>query len=106
MKKKEYQAILEPIMEQYRQKPYSFWESLVEKEQITFEGTTESGREYQVEIDPIWDDKSKGNIRVCFMIDDGGWRAYCPVGNSFIIAPDGSFVGEQGGGGSSSARGH
>jgi hypothetical protein len=27
-------------------------------------------------------------------IDDGGWRAFLPWTDSFIIAPDGSFVGE------------
>jgi hypothetical protein len=27
-------------------------------------------------------------------IDDGGVRALMPLGESFILAPDGSFVGE------------
>jgi len=27
-------------------------------------------------------------------IDDGGWRAFFPTTESFIMAPNGSFVGE------------
>jgi hypothetical protein len=27
-------------------------------------------------------------------IDDGGWSAFIPLTDDFIIAPDGSFVGE------------
>jgi hypothetical protein len=42
----------------------------------------------------LWDDKSKVNLRVIVSIDDGGWRAYSPLGVDFIRAPDGSFVGE------------
>jgi hypothetical protein len=28
------------------------------------------------------------------LIDDGGWRSFKPMGEDFIVAPDGSFVGE------------
>jgi hypothetical protein len=31
---------------------------------------------------------------VFVQIDDGGWRAFTPMSDSFIIAPDGSFVGD------------
>jgi hypothetical protein len=27
-------------------------------------------------------------------IDDGGWRSFAPLADDFIVAPDGSFVGE------------
>jgi hypothetical protein len=59
-----------------------------------FEVTGESGAEYQLEIQSFWDDKPNGDLRVCVSIDDGGLRAYSPLTDSFIIAPDGSFVGE------------
>lgn len=53
-----------------------------------------SGTGYQVEIEVIWDNKPNGNIRVLGAIDDGRLRAYSPLTRSFILAPDGSFVGE------------
>jgi hypothetical protein len=33
-------------------------------------------------------------MRVLAAIDDGGWHALVPLMASFIVAPDGSFVGE------------
>jgi len=34
-------------------------------------------------------------MRVFISIDDGGWqRIICPITDDFIIAPDGSFIGE------------
>ena len=94
MRKSEYWELLKPIVAKYRQHGYSFWRSRVGGEPITFEDATAHGTEYQVEIDAIWDGKADGDIRVMFSIDDGGWRAYCPVCDDFIIAPDGRFVGE------------
>ena len=35
-----------------------------------------------------------GNVRVIGSIDDGGWRAFVPLSDSFIKAADGRFVGE------------
>lgn len=35
-----------------------------------------------------------GAIRVIGSIDDGGWRAFRPLSDDFIRAPDGTFVGE------------
>jgi hypothetical protein len=42
----------------------------------------------------LWDDRAGGNIRVIASIDDGGLHAFAPLTDSFIKAPDGSFVGE------------
>lgn len=55
-----------------------------------------SGVEYQVEIEGFWDDPRQegGNLRIFGSIDDGGWRAFSPLTDSFIVAPDGSFIGE------------
>ena len=47
-------------------------------------------KQYQVEVEAFWDGKPGANIRVLISIDDGGWRAYCPVCESFMIAPDDS----------------
>ena len=49
---------------------------------------------YQVEVQAFWDDKSERNLRVLGSIDDGGFSAFKPLTDDFIVAPDGSFVGE------------
>lgn len=54
-----------------------------------------SGVEYQIEIEALWDDRRTQTLRVVVSVDDGsGWRAFVPLTDSFIVAPDGSFVGE------------
>jgi hypothetical protein len=64
------------------------------KEPSAFEVEGASGTTYQLEIEVLWDDKRGGNIRVIGSIDDGGWRAFSLLSDDFIMAPDGSFVGE------------
>ncbi len=55
----------------------------------------ESGVRYQVEVQAFWDTpRQPGNLRVIIAIDDGGWRSFRPLSTDFIIASDGSFVGE------------
>jgi hypothetical protein len=49
---------------------------------------------YQVEIDVVWDNEPGAAVRVLGSIDDGGWRAFMPICESFIKAPDASFVDE------------
>jgi hypothetical protein len=54
-----------------------------------------SGAEYQVEVEALWDDRDAQTLRILASVDDGrGWRAFSPLTDSFIVAPDGSFVGE------------
>ena len=54
-----------------------------------------SGAEYQIEIEALWDDRRAQTLRIVVSVDDGsGWRAFAPLTDSFIVAPDGSFVGE------------
>jgi hypothetical protein len=48
-----------------------------------------------VETEAFWDDRKHGHLRVLVAVDDGrGWSAVSPVCDNFIIAPDGSFIGE------------
>jgi len=54
-----------------------------------------SGVKYQIDIRPIWDDRPGGVIRVLGLVDDGGVRAFFPLSDDFLIAPDGTFVGEE-----------
>jgi hypothetical protein len=52
------------------------------------------GKKYQLEAEVFWDGKKGGDIRVIVMGADGGWRAFKPLTSDFVMAPDGSFVGE------------
>jgi hypothetical protein len=56
----------------------------------------QSGVVCQVKVEGDWDDPGQqgGNLRILGLIDDGGWRAFAPLTDSFIVAPDGSFIGE------------
>lgn len=55
----------------------------------------ESGVRFQVEVQAFWDTpRQPGNLRVIVAIDDGGWSSFRPLSTDFIIASDGSFVGE------------
>ena len=60
----------------------------------TCDVTAESGTRYQRESQVLWDGKAGGDIRVLVAVDDGGVSAFKPLTDSFILAPDGSFVGE------------
>lgn len=62
--------------------------------QDTGELAGHSGTRYQFEIQAFWDDKRRENIRGVGSIDDMGWRALSPLSLDFMVAPDGSFVGE------------
>ena len=53
-----------------------------------------SGTTYQRETYAVWDGEKEGNLRLFVAVDGGGWRAFAPLSESFIIAPDGSFIGE------------
>jgi hypothetical protein len=53
-----------------------------------------SGTTYQVKTHAVWDGKAGGDLRLFVEVDDGGWRAFVPLSESFIVSPDGSFVGE------------
>ena len=54
-----------------------------------------SGVEYCVEIQGVWDNGKPGDLRILVGIDDGYLRsALRPLTDDFVMAPDGSFVGE------------
>jgi hypothetical protein len=52
------------------------------------------GREYQIEIEAMWDDRPGGAVRVIGAVDDGSWRAFLPLSDDFLMTPEGRFVGE------------
>jgi hypothetical protein len=93
MNKQEAQGLLIECLAGYRNYSYDDLQTRL-GEIDTCQVIGESGIQYQVEIQVFWDDKLQQNIRVIGAIDDGGWRAFLPLADSFIMAPDGSFVGE------------
>ncbi len=93
MDKQEAKAILSVQLDEYRRRSYSDLRNLLESQE-TSEVTGDSGTRYQLEFYSIWDDQPVGNLRVLGSIDDGGVRAFFPITDDFIVAPDGSFVGE------------
>jgi len=94
MNKHEAQTLLAAKLAEYRDRSYAELTKKVGGQEDYYEMTGPSGAEYQTEILFFWDDKAGGNLRVAGSIDDGGWRAYLPLTDSFIVASDGSFVGE------------
>ena len=57
--------------------------------------TGQSGTQYQVDVQVRWDDIPNGDIRVLGGIDDGGWRAFAPLTEDFILGPEWKAVGEE-----------
>ena len=94
MNKTESIWVIETELEAFRSKPYSELAFLVDTEPTTGQILGPSGKEYQFEIMVFWDDRPDGDIRVIGNADDGGWRAYFPMGTGFVKAPDDTFVGE------------
>ena len=93
MNQEEAKTILERELSRYRRRSYSELLSLVGGGE-TFERPSPSGVSYQVEVQVFFDDESRRNLLVAGAIDDGGWRAFVPLCDDFIMAPDGSYVGE------------
>lgn len=93
MNKQEAKRILAEHLAKYRTRPYADLQRLLHEQDMA-EVTAPSGTWYQIEVQAFWDDKPNGNLRVMGSIDDGGWRAFVPLTDSFIMTPDGRFVGE------------
>ena len=93
MDKAEAQSLLSQELTRYRGLPYAELFSLIDHSE-TVERTAPSGVNYQIEMQVFVDEVSLQTLLVMGSIDDGGWRAFSPLSDSFILSPDGSFVGE------------
>ena len=93
MNKEEAERVGNEVASRYRARPR---EELLRylKEQDVFEVVAPSGTRYQIEVQAFWDDRRGKDLRVRIGVDDFGPSAYDPLVVDFIIAPDGSFVGE------------
>jgi hypothetical protein len=86
-------AVLRGHLQEYRRRSYSDLVGLLGKPQVAeLQGL--SGVAYQLEVLVHWDDRPGGALRVLGSVDDGGSRALKPLTDDFILAPDGTFVGE------------
>jgi hypothetical protein len=93
MDKQEARRILGEYLMRYRQRSYQELLTLLDQPE-TFEVRSGSGVLYQLEFQVFWDDPDTRMLRVLGSIDDGGIRAVLPLNEDFIMAPDGTFVGE------------
>lgn len=77
------------------------WRVRPHRELVAFIGTENhweksgsNGRRFGLEVVVVWDGSHGGPVRVIGSVDDGGLRAWAPWTETFVKAPDGSFVGE------------
>jgi hypothetical protein len=88
MNTQEAREILSEVMREYRQKDYSYWENSIPESPLVISKTGESGVDYQIEIIIVRDAPKSRTIRVAFGIDDGGWRAFVPMTDDFLVEPE------------------
>jgi hypothetical protein len=95
MDAEEARAVLAERLGRYRSRSYAEVAAWVREHRTdTSEAVAPSGKRYQIAVQFFWDDKPSGDVRVSGSIDDGGIRAFVPLTDSFILSPEGKFVGE------------
>jgi hypothetical protein len=87
-------ALLAARLGRYREYPYEQLAALVGSYEVE-ELKGADATPYELEFQFFWDDKPTGNVRVIGGIDGGSLSTSRPLTDSFIMAPDGAFVGEQ-----------
>lgn len=93
MDKERARAVLAEALQPYRAKSHAALRDLIGQTDV-FQIANPDGSDFQIEIEAFWDGKPDGDIRVMGGVDDGGWSAFSPLSDDFVMAPDGSFVGE------------
>lgn len=91
--KSEAKAIAEKELQFYRGLPHGQIAAKIGTQE-SYERVSERGEPYQIEFDFFYDDAESGNIRVVGMVSYSGWTEFFPVGSAFIVAQDGTFVGD------------
>jgi hypothetical protein len=87
------QVVLEEL-KKYKALPYAQLRDFVIQGKIEAYDIVRGNTTYNIEILFFWDShRKKQNIRVIGNVNvSGGWSAYKPHTESFIVRPDGSFV--------------
>lgn len=83
MSRAEAKAILLRRLVVERRKPYA-WHAGKVGETGSEEAVGRSGVTYQLKLIRTWDSRPGADVRVLGSIDDGGWRACCPVAFGFL----------------------
>ena len=95
MDKREAREFAEAVLVSLRSEPYDALAGRYLDNPERREIPGPSGATYRVQIEAFWDSgKAAGDLRVMVAIDDGEWHAFSPLCTDFIMAADGSFVGE------------
>lgn len=94
MDTREARELLRQHLARFRARTYGELVQRVGAEPEVLEANGASGTRYQLEFEVLWDNAARGDLRVLGGIDDGGLRSFVPLCDSFILASDGSFVGE------------
>jgi hypothetical protein len=93
MDKGEARSVLRAHMARYRTRSYAELAAEINRLEVC-ETLGASGATYQIETQVFWDDNQRQNLRVSGAIDDGGLRAFLPLCEDFVMAPDGTILGE------------
>ena len=88
MNNDEASAVLSAELAKYRLWSYDRLVAMVDAPKEVLRVVGDSGAAYQIDIYACWDGAPNGDVRVIGCIDSGGWRAYVPLGQSFLKGPD------------------
>jgi hypothetical protein len=76
-----------------RYRTLSYAQLVARIDQVECEQIGEPGKKFwQMEFQVVWDTQLNGNVRVLGSIDDGGLRAFAPLTDDFIKAPNDEFI--------------
>ena len=86
-------SLIDAELQRFRALPHSQLVALIGSNENK-EVVGPDGKTYQLEMDVLWDGKSR-DVRVLVSADDGrGWRSFVPLTRCFIKRPDGTFIDE------------
>ncbi|TMA94509.1 MAG: hypothetical protein E6J74_15175 [Deltaproteobacteria bacterium] len=91
MNKAEAMLILSRELRAFAARPYIKLVELISRPEVK-SISTESGVNYQIELNVFWDSQPEKDLRIMGSIDDGGWRAFLPLTESVIMKPDGTLI--------------
>ena len=87
----EARGLLRQRLDLYRTRSHHDLQALIADPEV-IELVGPSGTRFYIEVLAVWDDQVGGQLRVIGSIDDGGWRAFKPLTDDFIMRRDGTLV--------------
>ena len=84
MDRNEAHGLLHRQLDRYRTRSHRELQLLIAEPEVV-ELVAPSGTWFCIEVLAVWDSQVGGDIRVIGSIDDGGWRAFKPLTDDFII---------------------